>query len=61
MFLREKNGRWSPEKIAAFAIAIAPLFWLAWRVWAADLGPRPVTEALHFTGRWAVRLLCCRC
>ncbi|BAT59362.1 sulfoxide reductase heme-binding subunit YedZ [Variibacter gotjawalensis] len=57
MFLREKNGRWSPEKILAFAVSIAPLIWLAWRTWTIDLGPRPATEALHFTGRWSVRLL----
>ena len=56
-FLREKNGRWSPEKIIAFAVAIVPALWLAGRVVADDLGPRPFTEATHFTGRWAVRLL----
>lgn len=56
-FLREKSGRWSPEKIIAFAIAIAPLVWLIWRTATHDLGPRPVTEAIHFTGLWAVRLL----
>lgn len=56
-FLREKNGRWSPEKIAAFAVAIAPAIWLAVRLAYGDLGPRPVTEAIHFSGRWAVRLL----
>jgi methionine sulfoxide reductase heme-binding subunit len=56
-FLREKNGRWSPEKIAAFAVAIAPALWLAGLLALGDLGPRPVTEAIHFSGRWAVRLL----
>jgi methionine sulfoxide reductase heme-binding subunit len=56
-FLREKNGRWSPEKIIAFAVAVAPALWLAGRVVLDDLGPRPLTEAIHFTGRWAVRLL----
>lgn len=57
MFLREKNGRWSPEKILAFAISLAPLAWLAWLTWTDGLGARPVTEALHYTGRWSVRLL----
>jgi sulfoxide reductase heme-binding subunit YedZ len=56
-FLRQKNGRWSAEKIVAFAIAIAPALWLAGWVVLDDLGPRPVTEAIHFSGRWAVRLL----
>jgi len=56
-FLREKNGRWSPEKLAAFAVAVAPAIWLLALLTWGDLGPRPVTEAIHFTGRWAVRLL----
>lgn len=56
-FLREKSGRWSPEKILAFAIVILPLFWLIGRAVMGDLGARPVTEAIHFTGRWAVRFL----
>lgn len=56
-FLRENSGRWSPEKILAFAVAAAPALWLVGRLIADDLGPRPVTEAIHFSGRWSVRLL----
>jgi sulfoxide reductase heme-binding subunit YedZ len=56
-FLRERSGAWSPEKIIAFAGAVAPALWLAGRVWLNDLGPRPVTEAIHFTGDWTVRFL----
>ena len=56
-FLREKSGRWSPEKIAAFAVAIAPALWLAGLVLSDQLGARPVTEALHFLGRSVVRLV----
>src|SRR5262249_19172940 len=56
-FLREKTGRWSPEKIAAFAVAIAPALWLLYLVLSDQLGARPVTEALHFIGRWVVRLI----
>ena len=44
-FLREKTGRWSPEKIAAFAVAIAPALWLAGLLALDQLGARPVTEA----------------
>ncbi len=55
--LREKSGRWSPEKIAAFALAIAPALWLAGLVALDQLGARPVTEVIHFTGRWTVRLI----
>ena len=56
-FLREKSGRPSPEKIAAFVGAVLPALWLLYRTWIGDLGPRPVTEAIHFSGDWAVRLL----
>jgi sulfoxide reductase heme-binding subunit YedZ len=56
-FLREKSGRPSPEKILAFVGALLPALWLLGRVWTADLGPRPVTEAIHFVGEWAVRFL----
>jgi sulfoxide reductase heme-binding subunit YedZ len=56
-FLREKGGRWSPEKISAFALAVAPILWLIGRLVLNDLGPRPVMESIHFTGRWAVRLI----
>jgi sulfoxide reductase heme-binding subunit YedZ len=56
-FLREKTGNWSPEKIAAFALAILPLLWLTGRILLDDLGARPITEVTHFTGRWTVRLI----
>ncbi|MEX2129570.1 MAG: protein-methionine-sulfoxide reductase heme-binding subunit MsrQ [Xanthobacteraceae bacterium] len=56
-FLREKTGNWSPEKIAAFALAILPLLWLIGRILLDDLGARPITEVTHFTGRWTVRLI----
>jgi methionine sulfoxide reductase heme-binding subunit len=56
-FLREKNGRASPEKIAAFIGACLPAVWLLYRTWIGDLGPRPFTAAIHFSGDWAVRLL----
>ena len=56
-FLRERSGRWSPEKIVAFVGAVAPILWLAWRTWTNDLGPRPFDEATHVTGSWAVRFI----
>ena len=55
--LREKSGRASPEKIAAFALAIVPALWLLGLVATDQLGPRPVMEAIHFCGRWTVRLI----
>ena len=57
-FLRENSGRWSPEKIIAFVGACIPALWLAWRAWNGELNPaRPVNEAIHDTGSWAVRFL----
>lgn len=56
-FLREKTGRWSPEKIAAFIIAIAPPLWLLWLTYSDRLGARPFTEVVHYSGRWTVRLI----
>ena len=56
-FLREKSGRWSPEKIIAFVGVCLPALWLAYRTGAGDLGARPVTELIHRNGDWAVRIL----
>jgi sulfoxide reductase heme-binding subunit YedZ len=55
MFLREKSGRWSPEKITAFAAACLPALWLGWRALNGELSPaRPVNEAIHSTGYWTM-------
>jgi sulfoxide reductase heme-binding subunit YedZ len=57
-FLREKTGNWSPEKIAAFALTIAPALVMITRILLGDLDPaRPITELTHFTGRWTVRFI----
>ena len=56
-FLRERSGRWSPVKIAAFAAAVLPAFWIAYQAVADELGARPVTEAIHQAGDWALRFL----
>ena len=34
-----------------------PALYLAWRWLSDDLGPRPVTEATHSTGDWAITLV----
>jgi methionine sulfoxide reductase heme-binding subunit len=53
----ERNGRFSPIKLAVFAALFAPGLWIGWE-WAVGLlEPKPVTEALHATGQWAVRLI----
>jgi sulfoxide reductase heme-binding subunit YedZ len=56
-FLRERNGAWCPEKVIAFVGVLLPAFWIGYRFWTDDLGARPVTEVIHFTGDWTVRIL----
>jgi len=54
---RERNGRFSPLKALVFAALFAPA---AWCVFAAATGaydPKPVTELIHRSGDWAIRLL----
>jgi sulfoxide reductase heme-binding subunit YedZ len=53
----DRAGRLSPPKLAVFLLVLAPGMWLAVR-WSLELlGPKPVTQAIHETGDWAVRLL----
>src|SRR5215475_12969637 len=56
-FLRERSGRWSLVKIAAFVAAVLPAVWIAYQAITGDLGARPVTEAIHQAGDWALRFL----
>jgi methionine sulfoxide reductase heme-binding subunit len=51
------SSRWPPEKVAAAALAMAPAVWLALLAYDGGLGARPVTEAIRFSGDWALRLL----
>jgi sulfoxide reductase heme-binding subunit YedZ len=44
-------------KIAAFVAAVLPAAWIASQAWMGDLGARPVTEAIHQSGDWALRFL----
>jgi sulfoxide reductase heme-binding subunit YedZ len=57
-FLREKSGRWSPEKIVAFAGVCVPVFWLIYRAWTGDLSAaRPINDAIHATGNYTIWLI----
>jgi sulfoxide reductase heme-binding subunit YedZ len=56
-FLRERSGRWSPVKIVAFTAALLPALWIAFQAATDDLGARPITEAIHQIGDWALRLV----
>ena len=53
----DHKGRLVPLKLATFLALFGPAFWVLWQWSQDDLGPKPVTEALHQTGTWAVYLL----
>jgi sulfoxide reductase heme-binding subunit YedZ len=46
----------APEKVVAFAVAVAPAAWLVGLAYQGELGGRPVTEAIRISGDWALRL-----
>ncbi len=54
---RDRHGRFLRFKAAVFASTFIPgLLYVFW--WAnGDLGGRPLTEAIHGTGLWAIRLV----
>lgn len=53
----DRSGRVSLFKAMAFALALLPAMWLLGRWLLMGLGARPLTEAIHQTGLWAVRFL----
>lgn len=53
----DRSGRFSPARAAVFAALCVPALILLGRWGASDLGPRPITEAIHVSGDWAARLL----
>lgn len=62
----DRSGKFSPLKAAVFAGACLPVLWLGWQALSGTLaatqapgllGARPVTEAIHQTGDWAIRFL----
>src|SRR5260370_17367854 len=59
-FLREQSGGWSAVKIVAFVAACLPALWLAYQAADDERGARPVTEAIHQAGDWALRFLLIR-
>ncbi|HVY16187.1 MAG TPA: protein-methionine-sulfoxide reductase heme-binding subunit MsrQ [Rhodopila sp.] len=54
---RDRRGRFLPFKAAVLALLFVPgvlcLYWLG----TGQLGARPLTEAIHETGLWAIRFL----
>jgi len=62
----DRSGKFSPLKAAVLVGACLPALWLAWAAFsgalaaATPLGPlgaRPITEAIHQAGDWAIRFL----
>ena len=53
----DRAGRLSALKSIVFIGAFVPFLLLAWRWGADELGSKPVTEAIHNSGDWAIRFL----
>lgn len=60
----DRAGKFSPLKTTVFVGLCLPALWLIWSATNSTaagttslLGPRPVTEAIHQTGDWAIRFL----
>ncbi len=51
----DRAGKLSVLKIAALIAAFIPLVFITTGYKANILGPRPITEAIHQTGDWAIR------
>lgn len=54
---RERDGRFSAPRLACFIGLLLPGLWMAWLLASGNVGPRPVDELTHETGRWAVWFL----
>ena len=53
----DRTGRFAPLKCAAFAGVLVPAAWIVIEASFGWLGERPIMEAIHQSGLWAVRLL----
>ncbi len=53
----DRSGRVSKLKIAVLALEIVPAAWISYALTAHQLGARPITEAIHQSGLWAIRFL----
>jgi sulfoxide reductase heme-binding subunit YedZ len=54
---RDRQGAFSPFKLAVLVALTLPALWLAWLAASNALGARPLNEAIHQTGLWGVRIL----
>lgn len=53
----DRTGRFSPLKAAVLMAILIPAALLIVSAASGTLGPRPITEAIHETGDWAIRFL----
>jgi sulfoxide reductase heme-binding subunit YedZ len=53
----DRTGRFSWLRCITVLAVVAPAAWIALEAHLGWLGPRPVTEAIHQSGLWAIRFL----
>jgi sulfoxide reductase heme-binding subunit YedZ len=53
----DKAGRFAPLKAITLVLLCLPALWLGYRFMFLGLGARPITEAIHRLGDWAVYFL----
>ncbi len=53
----ERNGRFSLLKAVVFAALFAPALYILYQFETGALAPKPVTEMIHRTGDWTVKLI----
>lgn len=53
----DRKGQVKPVKLATLTALFGPGLWIIWQWVQGELAPKPVTEALHQTGTWAVHFL----
>jgi methionine sulfoxide reductase heme-binding subunit len=57
MLWNDRKGAFSPLKAATLLLICLPGLWVESRLALGLLGSKPITEALHQTGLWSIRLL----
>ena len=53
----DKRGRFSPLRAGTLVLLLLPAVIVAYYAITEQLGPRPVNEAIHEIGSWAIRLM----
>ena len=53
----ERNGKFSPLKAVVFAALFRPAVWILYQAATGVLLTKPVTELIHRSGDWALRLI----